>query len=73
VVANLGKGWQEVNKHHRQLMWKYLKKQLNELEFRKQYPIKIFKKSAASENYNDRDDINWTWENITVNINISTK
>ena len=37
------------------------KKQLNELEFRKQYPIKF----AASGNYNDREDINWTWENIT--------
>jgi len=46
-------------------MWKYLKKgQLNELELRKQYPIKISNKYAASEHYNSRDDINRVWETL---------
>jgi hypothetical protein len=46
---------------------------LDELEFRKQYKIKISYRFAALENLSDRKDINRAWENITKNVNISAK
>jgi hypothetical protein len=35
-----------------------------ELEFRKQYQIKISETFAALENLNDREDINSAWETL---------
>jgi len=39
-------------------------RKLNELEVRKQYQIKISKRSAALENLSDSEDINRAWEKI---------
>jgi len=44
---------------------------LNELEVGKQYQIEITDGSAALENLNDGEDINWAWENIKENIKTS--
>jgi len=41
---------------------------LNELEVRKQYQIKISNRFAALENLSDGKDINRAWENIKENI-----
>ena len=38
--------------------------QLNELQFREQYEIKISKGLAALKNLSDNEDINRAWENI---------
>jgi len=46
-------------------------RKLNELEFRKEYQIKISKMFAALENLSDREDINRAWENIEQNIKTS--
>jgi len=48
-------------------------RKLNELEVREQYQIDITNGFAALENLNDNKDVNRTWENITVNIQISAK
>jgi hypothetical protein len=48
-------------------------RKINELEFRKQYQIKISKIFAAVENLSDREDINGAWENIKENVKISAK
>ena len=47
--------------------------QLNELEVRKHYQIKISTRYAALENLNDSEDKNRSWENVKENINSSTK
>ena len=39
-------------------------KKLSEFEVRKQYQVKISKRSAALENLNDSQNINRAWENI---------
>jgi hypothetical protein len=44
---------------------------LSELEFRKEYQIKISKSFAALENLNDSENINRDWENIKENIKTS--
>jgi len=41
---------------------------INELRFRKEYQIKISNMFAASENLNDKEDINGAWENIKENV-----
>jgi len=46
---------------------------LNELEVRKQYQIKISKRFAVLKNLHDSEDINRAWENITENIKTSAK
>ena len=46
-------------------------RKLNELEFRKQYQIKISKRSVALKNLNDSEDMNRVWENIKENIKTS--
>jgi len=43
-------------------------KNINELEVRKQYQVKISKTFAGLENLNDCKDINRAWENIKENI-----
>ena len=43
-------------------------RQLNELEFRKEYQIEIKNKFAAVENISDDEDINRAWENIKEDI-----
>jgi predicted lipase len=48
-------------------------RKLNELEFRKQYQIKILNKFAALENLHGGKDINRAWENIKENIKTSAK
>jgi formiminotetrahydrofolate cyclodeaminase len=48
-------------------------KNLSELEFRKQYQIKISSSFAALENLNASEDINMAWENVKVNIKILAK
>jgi len=48
-------------------------RQLNELEVRKQYQIKISNRFAALENLSDNKDINRVWENLRANIQISSK
>ena len=48
-------------------------RKLNELEVRKQYQIEITNRFAAFENFNDDEDVNRTWENITQNIKTSAK
>jgi hypothetical protein len=45
--------------------------QLNELEVRKQYEIKISNRYAALENLSDSEEINRVWEIIKENIKIS--
>ena len=44
---------------------------LNELEVRKQYQVKISDRFAALETLSDSADINRAWENIIENIKIS--
>jgi len=44
---------------------------LNELEVRKQYQIKISNRFASLKNISYRKDINRAWENIKENIKIS--
>jgi uncharacterized Zn finger protein len=39
-------------------------RKLNELEFKKQYQIKISNKSAGSENLYDSEDIKSVWETL---------
>jgi len=46
---------------------------LSELEFRKQYQIKISNRFAALENLNDSENIKRDWENITENITSATE
>ena len=48
-------------------------RKLNELEFRKQYQIKISNRIAALENLRDGDDMNRAWENVKENIKTSTE
>ena len=48
-------------------------RKLSELEVRKQYQIKISNRFAALENLSGNKDINRAWENLTVNIKISSK
>ena len=43
-------------------------RQLNELEFRKQYQTEISNRFAALENLSDSEDLNRAWENIKENI-----
>jgi hypothetical protein len=52
-------------------MWKVLNfRKLNELEFRKEYKIKISKRFEALENLSDSEDINKAWENIEENVKL---
>ena len=46
---------------------------LNELEVRKQYPIKVSNKFAALENLSDGEDINRAWRSIKETIKTSAK
>jgi hypothetical protein len=64
-LQNLGKYWQEVNKKHRNLMWRenFNLRKLRELEFRKQYQTHISNRFVAWENLSDSKDINRAWEN----------
>jgi hypothetical protein len=48
-------------------------RKLSELEFRKQYQMKISNRFAALENLNDSEDINLAWENIKQDIQTSAK
>ena len=48
-------------------------KELNELQMRKQYEIKISNRFADLNNLNDREDINRDWENNKGNIKTSAK
>ena len=48
-------------------------RQLNELEVREQYQIKISNIFAALENLSDNKDIDRVWENLRANIKISSK
>jgi hypothetical protein len=48
-------------------------RKLNELEVRKQCPIKIENRFAALENLSDSEDMIWAWENIKEIINTSGK
>jgi hypothetical protein len=48
-------------------------KKPSELEFRKQYQIKVSNRFAALENLNDSEDINRAWENIKDTIKILAK
>jgi hypothetical protein len=41
-------------------------KKPSELEFRKQYQIKVSNRFAALETLNDSEDINRAWENIKI-------
>jgi len=45
-------------------------KNLNELEVRKQYQIKISNRFSTTENLSDGKDINTAWRNIEGNIKI---
>jgi hypothetical protein len=53
-------------------MWRNFRK-LNELDFRKEYQIKISHRSVDLENLCDSEDINRAWENIKDNIKTSAK
>jgi hypothetical protein len=48
-------------------------RKVNELEFRKEYQIKISKTFAALENLNNREDISGAWENIKENVKTLVK
>ena len=43
-------------------------KKISELEFKKEYQIKISNRFAALENLSDSEDFNKAWENIEKNI-----
>jgi hypothetical protein len=45
----------------------------SELEIRREYQIEISNRFAAMENSNNSEDVNKAWENIELNIKISTK
>ena len=48
-------------------------KELNELEFRKQYQIQISKSSAGLDNLSNGEEINRFWRNLKENIKTSDK
>jgi hypothetical protein len=48
-------------------------KKLNEGDVKEQYQVTIRNKFAALENLEDSGDINWAWDNIIENINISAQ
>ena len=48
-------------------------RELNNLEVRKQYQIKISNQFAALEKLSDSENINRAWENIKENIKTSAK
>jgi hypothetical protein len=48
-------------------------RELNNLEVRKQYQIKISNRFAALEKLSDCENINRAWENIKENIKTSAK
>jgi len=52
---------------------KFNLRKLNEMKVRKQYHIKITKRSAAWENVSDSEDINSDWESVKDNIKTSAK
>jgi len=52
---------------------KFNLRNLNELEVRKKFQIKISDRFAALENLRCSEDINGTWENIKEKIKISAK
>ena len=54
-------------------MGRFNLRKINELRFRKEYQIKISKMFAASENLNDKEDINGSWENIKENVTTLAK
>jgi len=58
VVANLGKDWQLTISKEFDVQRFNLRK-ISDLEFRKQYQIRISNRFAGLENLNDSEDINW--------------
>jgi len=52
---------------------RFNRRQLNELEVRKQNQIKISKRLPALENLSYSEDINRAWVNIEENVKTSTK
>jgi hypothetical protein len=48
-------------------------RKVSDLEFRKQYRIKISNRFAALENLSESEDVNRAWENSPKNIKTSAK
>ena len=54
-------------------VYSYILRKLNELEVRKEYQTKISNTSTVLENSSYSEDLNRAWENITKDIEDSTK
>jgi len=52
---------------------RFNRRKLSELEFRKQYQIKISKSSTALDKLSDGEEINGFWGNLKENIKTSVK
>jgi len=59
--CGLSVGKEEAQKFH---VERFKLTKLTKREVRKQYQIKIYKRSADWENSNDRRDVNEAWENV---------
>ena len=70
VRERLAVGKQAAQRFDRQ---RFNLRKVNEPELREQYQIEITNRFAASENLNDDEDVNRTWENIKENIQTSAK
>ena len=74
VIAEVRKrfavGKQPAQRYDRQ---RFNLRKLNQPEVREQYQTEITNRLAVSENLNDDEDVNRTWENIKENIQTSAK
>jgi len=52
---------------------RFNRRELNDLEFRKHYQIKISKSSAALDNLSDGEEVNRVWVKLKENIKTSAK
>jgi len=70
VRERLAVGKQAAQRFDRQ---RFNLRKLNEPEVREHYQIEITNRFAVSENLNDDEDVDRTWENIKENIKTSAK
>jgi hypothetical protein len=70
VVAKL---WERLTLIKKFYMQRFDLRKLNDTYVKEQYQVKITKRFAALENFDDNVDMNSAWENIRENINISAK
>jgi hypothetical protein len=74
VVANV---WERfagnTQRSHRFHMKRYILKSLNEVETEEKYRFEVSNRFAALEDLDDEVEINFVWETIRENIQISAK